>query len=1183
MANANTATVALDEDFELEADKELGSGRPWMDACRYELVQDLASLEEFVNNAITSGRCSVDLETEGFNSREDRKTGLTRSRIVGICLSYDKDYGVYVPLAHLDEGSINLPVPEVMEQMSRLYAGCEYLVFHHFKFDGAFLRVYGLVMEDPRKIHDTLLLSYVLDSSRMSHGLKTLSDELLNRPMIEIKELFRDKRMGVAFQTLSPRAALRYAASDAMNTLYLFDVLSAQLAEMDPGGRTGLTNVYDIERRCQIVTMEMERNYCLVDVPYFKKLQGEISQQIEDLKKAIFTEAGRVFSIGSIDQLGDVLFNKMGITYPVAERNAKGGYLVSEEILNKVKENRIVGMILKLREREKILGTYIDNLLKNTDENGCVKFQLKQTAADTGRFSSTGGDGIDVDGYSGVNCQNIPAPNPKQKDGVNIRKGILARPGYKIVSIDYSGEELRIAANLSGEKKWIDEFVYGKGDLHAVTASVIYGGTPAEMALDENKSKRSIGKSVNFLTLYGGGPGRLAEVAQISMPEASGIIEKFYEGVPQLKAWLEQEGRRSMRRGYALTSFGRRRPLQRFFADKNDRRSIQAGFRRATNGAIQGCLQPHERILTSLGYLPIRECMDLQSKGEFLHVWTGSAWAPFKVKDMGEWQTACIELENGLTVDCDTRHQVLVEGEHGYQFRRYDLLLPGDKVCVSDPSLVEFGSYPQDFSFEGTAGDAETLSLSAPSDWDSLAHLAGVCTAGGMLRGDSRALVESLLFLGCQPDATPLTKRVPEYLFRAPVSMRKEFIRGYWETDGCHEGANGCGFSAPSKKLLQGVQLILQTLGHASHLCRTNSSFRLDLADPSRFEEDLGLPVTPSPRRHVGETSVPAFLIQPCYEALKDAVSCEDCAQDYTLVNMLKDGKTILVQEARALARRYSVELPLLYSSYAVRSTTDGDMVSRTYTLSVQDEGHRYDAAGIINRNTGADVIKIAMYRVWKYIRNGGYENEIRILIPIHDEIVYEIREDLLDKHIPALVEVMRLDDILGGKLKWKVPFVTDAEYGSTFYVDHNYYKEKEAEAKALAESPSEAAVENCAQEPAQQQSSEPEEAGQQEDPSYMSVDDLVKKPPVASEEGFVLFGNDDTTPFFDYQVCKTDEIAKRQTDAIWATLNFLNTQGCVRGPKKRIRLIKDGVVVHKTTDPFSVDGFLALAANYFI
>ena len=820
MANANTATVALDEDFEFEADKELGSGRPWMDACRYELIQDLTSLTTFVDNAITSGRCSVDLETEGFNSRENKKTGLTRSRIVGICLSYDKDYGVYIPLAHLDEGSINLPVPEVMEQMSRLYAGCEYLVFHHFKFDGAFLRVYGLVMEDPRKIHDTLLLSYVLDSSRMSHGLKNLSGELLGRPMIEIKELFRDKRMGVAFQTLSPRAALRYAASDAMNTLYLFDVLSAQLSEMDPGGKTGLTNVYDIERRCQIVTMEMERNYCLVDVPYFKKLQGEIATQIEDLKKAVYTEAGSVFTIGSPDQLGDVLFNKMGIKYPVAERNAKGGYLVSEEILNKVKENRIVGMILKLREREKILGTYIDNLLKNTDENGYVKFQLKQTAADTGRFSSTGGEGIDVDGYSGVNCQNIPAPNPKQKDGVNIRKGILARPGYKIVSIDYSGEELRIAANLSGEKKWIDEFVYGKGDLHAVTASVIYGGTPAEMAMDENKSKRSIGKSVNFLTLYGGGPGRLAEVAQISMQEASGIIEKFYEGVPQLKAWLEQEGRRAMRRGYALTSFGRRRPLQRFFADKNDRRSIQAGFRRATNGAIQG---------------------------------------------------------------------------------------------------------------------------------------------------------------------------------------------------------------------------------------------------------------------------------------------------------------------------------------------------------------------------TGADVIKIAMYRVWKYIRNGGYENEIRILIPIHDEIVYEIREDLLDKHIPALVEVMRLDDLLGGKLKWKVPFVTDAEYGSTFYVDHNFFKEKEAEAKALTESATEGYGVGTTQEPPAASAKTAEVEESQEDTGYMSIDDLVKKTPVASEEGFVLFGNDESSPFFDYQVCKTDEIAKRQTDAVWATLHFLNTQGCVRGPTKRIRLIKDGVVVHKTNDSFSVDGFLALAANYFI
>ena len=376
MAKGNTASTALDAGFEAEADKELGSGRIWMESCDYTLIQDLNSLEAYIDSAIQAGRCSVDLETEGLNSRPDKKTGLTRCKIVGVCLSFDFYKGVYIPLAHLDEGSINLPVPAVMQQIKRLYAGCEYLVFHNFKFDGEFLRVYGLTMEDPSKIHDTLLLSHVINAARKSHGLKDLSNELLGRNMIEIKELFRDKRMGVAFQTLSPRAALRYAASDAMNTLGLFDYLMAKLQEMDPGGRTGLTGIYEVERRCIIVTMEMERNLCKVDVPYFQGLQVEVAQQISDVKKAIFKEAGGPFNIGSLDQLGEILFVKLGIKYPIQEMNAKGGYLVNETVFEKLKDHKIVSMVLRLRELEKILGTYLDNFVKNVDEDGCCKFQL---------------------------------------------------------------------------------------------------------------------------------------------------------------------------------------------------------------------------------------------------------------------------------------------------------------------------------------------------------------------------------------------------------------------------------------------------------------------------------------------------------------------------------------------------------------------------------------------------------------------------------------------------------------------------------------------------------------------------------------------------------------------------------------------------------------------------------------
>lgn len=1246
MAKQSTiASMALDEEFEEEADKELGSGRPWMNKCQFLLIQDLDTLSDFVDKAIEAGRCSLDLETEGFNNRVNKKTGLTMHKIVGICLSYHKDHGVYIPLAHIDDGAVNLPHPAVMEQIRRLYAGCEYLIFHNFKFDGAFLRVYGVVMEDFSKIHDTFLLSYVIDASRKIHGLKQLSKEFLNRPMIEIGELFKDKRMGIAFQALSPRAGLRYATSDAMNTLYLYDFLMGKMEEMDPGGRTGIRGIYDIERRCIIVTMEMERNYCLVDVPYFQRLRGEVSEQLEDLRKAIFVEAGSIFNINSLDQLGDILFNKMGIRYPIAEKNEKGGYLVNEEVLNKIKDQKIVGMILKLREREKILGTYIENFLLNVDEDGYVKFQLKQTAADTGRYSSSGGEGLHVDGYSGVNCQNIPAPDPKKKDVINIRKGIKARPGYKMVSIDYSGEELRIAANLSKEKKWVDEFLYGKGDLHSVTASVIYGTTPAEMMLEENKGKRGIGKSVNFLTLYGGGPSRLAEVAQIPLEEAKGIISKFYEGVPQLKDWLEKEGRRAKHRGYALTSFGRRRPLGFFFNDPNNRQLIQAGFRRASNGAIQGSLQSTELVLTNKGYIPVLELKHLKKKNDGILVWTGKAWSDFTVHDMGPWDLANIYLENGMELHCDTRHRVLVEREDGYSFVLYDDLKIGDRVCISSPSAVEFGEYHGEIEFKGMA-TKPSLKIASESDWDFLAYLVGVYLGDGVItegKGNtngnlrlcfgrekveklyptikewlegkgitvgepqinkgsvgesyivriiSQALLDAFDYLGVNASENAHTKKVPRPLLESPLGMRKAFLRGYWDTDGCKKRANRYSFHTPNGALLRDIQLLCGTLGLASRIQHTGEgTHRLDFSDLGAFERLMGLTEVGSMYRTMGKTRCPGWVLSQCY-ALFSPVMDRKNEKDMALLSKMKLGKPILVSTLNLLAVKYGIALPEMYDTFPLVRKEELGEEANTYSLFVHDAEHRYSAGGIINKNTGADVIKIALYRVWKYIRNGGYEDEVRIMMPIHDEIVFEIRADLLDKHIPQLVEVMKLKDLMQGKLKWPVPFETDAEYGDTLYVDHNYFKEKaaEAKAKALEESSTSTSLEAAVIEPSPAETAE-DTLEEKDDMSLkssspkdlMSLEELLPPKVVASEDGVALLSNLPDSPFYDYQVSKTDAVAKRQTDTIWAVLDIMNNKGYSAGPRKRIRLIKDNMVVHKTLEEYSVDGFIALALNYII
>ena len=813
MASESMITTGMmDDEFEDENIRLLVEKKEWMKECTFKLVTDVDELARFVDEAIANGHCAVDTETTGLSTRLNPE-GKPVNKIVGFCLAYSKNYGIYVPVYHTEKKAVNMPLAPCIDQVRRLVENCVTL-YANFKFDGEFLRNNGIVIEDWKKVLDVQLMHYVLYAHHKARGLKLLSKNMLNREMIEIEELFASKGR-IAFHTLSPRMALDYAASDAVNTYGLWEMLAQEFKEADPGRKNGTYAILDIERRCQIVVMEMERNYCKINRAYYEELRGKVIKELAAAKELIYQEAGEVFDVASPLQLGRILFEKLKIKYPSDERSATGGWLTGEEILDKIKDVPAIKAILKHRELEKILGTYIENLLLNADWNDEVKFSMKQASADTGRFSATGGDGLEMDGYSGVNCQNIPAA-PKDPKAINIRKGIVAHEGYQLCSIDFSGEELRIATNLSREKTWIQEFIHGEGDLHAVSAANIYHSTPEEMRKPENKTKRGVGKSANFLTLYGGGPGRLAEVAKVTMDEAKVLLENFFAGVPGLQSWLNKEGVAAMKRGYAATAFGRRRDLRDFFKDPNDKKMVSAGKRRANNSQIQG---------------------------------------------------------------------------------------------------------------------------------------------------------------------------------------------------------------------------------------------------------------------------------------------------------------------------------------------------------------------------TGADIIKIALYRTWRYIRNGGYENEVKIIMPIHDEIVFEIRTDCLHKHIPNLVNVMKMDDILKDQLHWEVGLECDAEYGDDFCVKHNYFDElKEAAKAAGLETPAAPPPEASASSSlvAEDAIVSDDDGGGNESPTFEYTEQKERAKP--SEDGVLLFANDDASPFFDYEVQKSDEVAKKQTDLIWALLEHLESKNLVTGKKKRIRLIRDSVVVHKTFADYSVDGFVVLA-----
>lgn len=574
----------LDETVSSESVQSLVELRPWMQFKKLVLVDTLEKLDAFIDEACEAGICAVDTETSSLNTgpkgRRASKEGT--AELAGICLAYQIDYGIYIPVGHF-EGR-NLPVNAVVARMKRLVSSC-LTIYHNAKYDLEILRNYGIIIEDPSMYRDTILGAAVLWADRKSKGLKSLTKDFLGKEMIELKDIVPGRKH-IDFRTIHPKVAVFYAASDAVCTLELYHYQQALLQKMDPGKNNGTFFIYNLEHACLMPVLEMERNLVKVNPAHYAGLVTKIETRTKTLEDEIYASAGQVFNYTSNKQLGDMLFRKLKIPYPVKETAKNGDFLVNDEIFEAIaKKHPLPRLIQEYREMDKIKGTYLDNLLKNIDDNSCVKFQLNQTAADSGRFSGSGGKGLEVDGYSGVNCQNLP--RVKKGDPWQLRKGIVAREGFSIVAIDYSGEELRIATNFSKEETWITEFNEGTGDLHSITAALLFGSTPEEMALPKNKELRGIGKTINFLILYGGGAGKLAASAGISISDAQERLANFFNALPKLNDWLKTERIRARRRGYSLTAFGRRRPLMDLY-NSGDRGLMAKADRLACNAAIQG-------------------------------------------------------------------------------------------------------------------------------------------------------------------------------------------------------------------------------------------------------------------------------------------------------------------------------------------------------------------------------------------------------------------------------------------------------------------------------------------------------------------------------------------------------------------------------------------------------------------
>ncbi|MFP3927825.1 MAG: DNA polymerase I, partial [Desulfobacteraceae bacterium] len=462
-----------------------------------------------------------------------------RAALVGLSISSRRGRAWYVPLSHQYPGApAQLSWPRVKEILGGLLEDPGVSkVGQNIKYDAVVLRRHGVDLKGLQ--FDTMVASYVLNPGLRQHNLDYLSQHYLNHRMIAYHEVAGKGAKEKCFSRVEVEEAARYAGEDAEVTLRLKEALAEKLAA---DGNESL--FYDLEMRLVPVLVDMEWAGIKVDVEEFRRMSRRFAEQLEEIEAEVFKEAGMEFNINSSQQLGFVLFEKLGL--PAQGKTSKTKSNSTDvRVLKKLAAMsfRIPELLLAYRSVAKLKSTYVDALTKMVNpETGRIHTSFNQTVAATGRLSS-----------SKPNLQNIPIRTP---EGRAIRRGFVAETGNVLLSADYSQIELRVFAHYSQDTALIEAFKNGE-DIHARTASELFEAPRSGVSPEQ----RRIAKAINFGIIYGMGPHKLSEELGIDHKTAKAYIDTYYkkhEGVLRFRERMIEEARA---KGFVTTLFNRRRYL----------------------------------------------------------------------------------------------------------------------------------------------------------------------------------------------------------------------------------------------------------------------------------------------------------------------------------------------------------------------------------------------------------------------------------------------------------------------------------------------------------------------------------------------------------------------------------------------------------------------------------------------
>jgi intein/homing endonuclease len=621
--------------------------------------------------------------------------------------------------------------------------------------------------------------------------------------------------------------------------------------------------------------------------------------------------------------------------------------------------------------------------------------------------------------------------------------------------------------------------------------AVVYD--PYEVSGDHSYlSAGLIHHNCNFGNLFLGSPHTLARQSSLTLPEAVAAHKIWWDTVKVYKQWTERQIAYYKTHKCVWTFFKRKREMSEIVKtaeEKQKKSGNKSGWgfcdRTSVNSPIQGCLRPEVKVLTSIGYVSIGKLWELQEAGKDLpEVWTGNRFATFQVLNRGKARYVNLHLKGRGYLACDNRHRLKRVTKTGWQWVHISDLVVGDKIAIARPvKAVTGGADPQkERIYLGKDCNAKILRINPQSnEW---AYILGFLIGDGFFgRNDSNywiecgvsgdpqgikiarnlenafreigldteprwvkrdikknrffwnitceALGEALQEAGIVPNCEAPDKTIPEDVFQLPESSRIEFLKGLFGTDGA-ETLNDSGWYSPSYTLVKDLYLLLRSLGVDSLFSETvDGTWKLDIVSKTAFASLLDLP--PREKKY-NEESLPVLPFQA--EAIYQVLKGKDLTRsDQVIRSRLRGRGSVNFKTALRILGDSEVDELHLYAE--VQAVDSPEEMGDTFTLSVDDHFHQFDSEGVISKNTAADLMKLGMIRVGRWIRSSGLQDDIKILLTVHDELVLEIRDT------PQMYEQLRevgrqmistpkgksVPDIQG----WFVPLGVDIEIGKNW------------------------------------------------------------------------------------------------------------------------------------------------------